>query len=89
MSGFPFRSLLCHLIRKVDVRMAKRYTDPIPLVTKIEKEEAVADLDAIIDESRGIMIARGDLGGVDSPFGFEITFSQRCVDHKRCRNGTW
>jgi pyruvate kinase len=34
----------------------------IPVVAKIEKWEAVEDLEAIIDEASAVMVARGDLG---------------------------
>jgi len=38
-----------------------------PVIAKIEKPEALLNIDEILDESEGIMIARGDLGVEVSP----------------------
>ena len=34
----------------------------MPIIAKLEKPEAIARLDAILDKTDGVMVARGDLG---------------------------
>ncbi len=41
---------------------SKRSVHPIPLIAKLEKPEAIAQLDAILEATDGVMVARGDLG---------------------------
>lgn len=45
-----------------DVTEAKEMAGDIPVIAKIEKPEAIASLDEIIDTADGVMVARGDLG---------------------------
>lgn len=49
-----------------DVRKLQRYLGKlgvtIPVISKIERPEGVTDIDAILQVSDGIMVARGDLG---------------------------
>lgn len=53
-------------IKAVKVWLKSRNKD-IPLIAKIEKPEALRNIDKILDEVEGIMIARGDLGVEMSP----------------------
>jgi len=45
----------------------KKHNSTMKVMTKVETRQAVANIDAIIDASDGIIIARGDLG-VEVPF---------------------
>lgn len=53
------RSAKC--IKQIKDILEKRKAD-IMVIAKIENEEGIANIDEIIDESDGIMVARGDLG---------------------------
>jgi pyruvate kinase len=49
--------------RDEDVRLARQLIgQAAAIMSKIEKPAAIADLDAIISQSDGLMVARGDLG---------------------------
>lgn len=52
-------------IRAVQVEQSgdqKQHLAPVPLIAKLEKPEAIACLDDILEVADGVMIARGDLG---------------------------
>jgi pyruvate kinase len=56
--------------------VAERHGSRIPIVSKIEKPQAVADIDAIAEASDAVMVARGDLG-------VEMDISETPVSQKR------
>ncbi|MBT8387108.1 MAG: pyruvate kinase [Ignavibacteria bacterium] len=59
----------------------KKKGQNIPVIAKIEKREAIDDLESILKVSEGIMIARGDLGVELSPQDIPIVQKQII---KRC-----
>ncbi len=56
-----------------------------PIIAKIEKHEAIVNIDAIIAESDGIMVARGDLG-VEIPLE-NVPGIQKKLIRKACMAG--
>lgn len=60
-------------------RIQARYAD-IPIIAKIEKPEAVAAIDAILEVTDGVMVARGDLG-VEMP-AEQVPIYQKQIIHK-------
>lgn len=60
------------------------YGSNLKIVAKIEKPEAVKNIDAIIEETEAVMVARGDLG-VEVPFEKVPTIQhdivEKCIHH--------
>jgi len=52
----------------------------VQLFAKIEKFDAVENIDAILEASDGIMVARGDLG-IEIPY-FDVPFTQKMLIRK-------
>lgn len=57
----------------------------IPIVVKIERAEALANLDELIQEADAVMVARGDLG-LSIPLE-QIAFAQKDIIHRANRAG--
>ena len=65
------------------LRIYKKEGFSIPVIAKIEKPEAIKNLDSIIDAFDGILIARGDLG-VEMPLA-KLPSLQKLIIEK-CKN---
>lgn len=72
-----------------DIQSLKKYMQRInkelPIIAKIEKSEAVVNLDEIIASAYGIMIARGDLG-VELPAEEVPLIQKEIIDKARAKN---
>ena len=68
---------LRHLLEEVDARQ--------PIIAKIEKPEAWQNLDSILEECDGVMVARGDLGVEMAPE--KVPFIQKTIIEKSRRCG--
>ena len=62
------------------------YNSDIKIISKIENQEGVDNIDEIIDASYGIMIARGDLG-IEVPIeripGIQRQIIRKCIEKKK------
>ena len=50
------------LITKYEKKLKIKNSDPIRICVKVERHEAIVNIDEIIDEADAVMVARGDLG---------------------------
>lgn len=72
---------------KADITAAKQFMQKrniqIPIIAKIEKHEALTNIDEIIQEVYGIMVARGDLG-VDIPLEEVPLVQKELIQKSNC-----
>ena len=63
-----------------------RYDSPIKIISKIENQQGIDNLDEIVEASYGVMVARGDLG-VELPAeaipNAQRRIVERCIAAKR------
>lgn len=57
----------------------------LPIIAKIERAEAVANLDAILEQADGVMIARGDLGVEMGPEAVPVLQKRIIIEANRRR----
>ncbi len=50
------------LIKDYEIKLGLESEHPIQIIAKIERPQAVENLDSILDAADGVMVARGDLG---------------------------
>ncbi len=73
-------------VKKFRALIAKQSPKHVPaIIAKIETNEAVADIDAILAEADGVMVARGDLAVEASPEN--VPLMQKQIIHKSVAAG--
>ncbi len=70
------------LIKKYEDELEIKNTNPILIIAKIERREAVENLDAILETADGVMIARGDLG-LEVPAAEVPLVQKKIIDQAR------
>jgi pyruvate kinase len=68
-------------------RLLKARGANIPVISKIEKPQALEDLEAILEASDGVMVARGDLGVELSPE--KVPIAQKRIIRLANEKGKW
>src|SRR5690606_26075989 len=70
MTPTPNYVCLSYVRKKQDILDCKEFMKKcgkvLPIIAKIERQEAIDNIDEIISEADGIMVARGDLG-IETP----------------------
>lgn len=69
----------CREVKKLIKELNKREMGRALLVAKIEKAEAIENLDAIVVETDGVMVARGDLG-VETSVELVPVYQKRIIE---------
>lgn len=70
-------------IKQLQSELGSKYTDPTPLIAKLEKPEAIEHLEEILKVTDGVMVARGDLG-VEMPLENVPVIQKRII--ARCND---
>ncbi|PIR94656.1 pyruvate kinase [Candidatus Falkowbacteria bacterium CG10_big_fil_rev_8_21_14_0_10_39_11] len=71
---------LKYLIKSYEKKLKKKITNPIKIVVKVERKEAIDNLEEIIEATDAVMVARGDLG-IELPAEDVPLMQKMIIDH--------